>query len=455
MLLVVALIAIAFSVQGSHMGRDWVISRLSAYDGGYTSEECEQEIVESFNAVRKGANLAEVKIDADLMGWLKTTGKKIAVSNTKDLLKQIQDSDLNYTETYVVAAEAVSKRALVHQFDEVAQTSNPRFEWIGATVRSRRDGYGYEVMLVIGRKLREFQPELVSSHEANDFIAHCPHCKQRYMLRAQSRNGGLYLNCPKCGMNGGILATDSLGSYRWGNEFLLGYQPPAVFPADITREHEMFIVWNAVNGDCLYRTDRNAPGESRDAWQMGLETMVRGQGDCEDTSILLTDWLITRGFNARMAIGTMRGGGHAWCVVRLDGVEYLLESTNASPDMNHLPYVDRVGADYEPHTLIDRDYIYVLAKGMQKFKGRYYSDDWVAFKPRSRKDSANPQTLATVDQPDTGPRQISLRLPEGEAPKSTSVRLPELKRLADVANGSGDWQLLTPFATTHTQKPGK
>ncbi len=455
MLLVGALIAITFSVQGSRMGRDWVVSRLSAYDGGYTAEECEKDIVASFNLVRKQSSLSELKTDPDLMAWLKTTGKKIAVSNTKELLKQIQESDLNYTETYVVAAEAVSKRALVHQFDEAARKSNPRYESIGATVRPRRDGYGYEVLLVIGRKLQEFQPELVNSRDINDFIAHCPHCKQRYMLRAQSRNGGMYLSCPKCGMSGGILATDSLGSYRWGNEFLVGYQPPAVFPADITREHEMFIVWNAVNSDCIYRTDSNEPGESRDAWQMGLETMVRGQGDCEDTSILLTDWLIARGFNARMAIGTIRGGGHAWCVVRLDGVEYLLESTNANPDMNHLPYVERVGAGYEPHTLIDRDYIYVLAKGVQRFKGRYYSDDWVAFKPRPRKDLATPQKLAAADQPASGPRQISLRLPEGESPKSTSVRLPELKRLADVASGNDDWQLVTPFATSHPEASGK
>ncbi len=57
-------------------------------------------------------------------------------------------------------------------------------------------------------------------------------------------------------------------------------------------------------------------------WQFPSETLKRGYGDCEDTSILLASML--RNFtNAYVALGTYQGYGHAWCL--LD--RQILEST--------------------------------------------------------------------------------------------------------------------------------
>lgn len=443
---VLLMLVLAFSFQGSQVGHDWLVARLSEHDGGYSCEECEEDLIQNINQARASANLPEVTVDPALRAWLKSEGSNISVEDTKVLLDKLQATDLCYTESFAVSAKAVSKHSLAHQFDESAKTSKASLRSIGVVVRSVDDGIGYEVMVVLGKKLKPFNPDELSKHDADEFAAVCPHCKARYGLRAQPTNGGLYLRCPKCDMNGGVLATDALGTYRWANEFLVGYQPPAVFPPDLPRQNEMLLIWSAVATDCVYRTDVNDPKDSRDTWQTPLETMVRGQGDCEDTSILLTDWLISRGFNARLAVGALKGEGHAWCVVRLDGVEYLLESTSAPTDPNHLPFVEAVGKDYIPVTLCDRDFIYVPAKGSQGLGSKYFSEDWVAIKPRDRNESLTNDIASKPRAQTTGAKPVALHKAESTQEEVPTFRFPGIGRLADVNAGSDSWQLTTPFA---------
>ncbi len=52
-------------------------------------------------------------------------------------------------------------------------------------------------------------------------------------------------------------------------------------------------------------------------------------------------------------------GGYAWVVVKLYEREYLLESTETSPDPSYLPLVSRVGGRYAPKIHFDRSAIYV------------------------------------------------------------------------------------------------
>jgi hypothetical protein len=93
--------------------------------------------------------------------------------------------------------------------------------------------------------------------------------------------------------------------------------------------------------------------------------LERGSGDCEDTSILLADWLISRGFDARVVIGeTEAFQGHAWCVVRVEDEVYLLETTLESDDAPRTPPLAITMSErYRPEYLFDRDRLYFFGGG--------------------------------------------------------------------------------------------
>jgi predicted transglutaminase-like cysteine proteinase len=67
-----------------------------------------------------------------------------------------------------------------------------------------------------------------------------------------------------------------------------------------------------------YRSDEENFRYS-DVWQLPAELVRQGSGDCEDHAVLVVDWLIEKGFDARMVDGYMgsvaTGNGHAWAVV--------------------------------------------------------------------------------------------------------------------------------------------
>jgi hypothetical protein len=93
-------------------------------------------------------------------------------------------------------------------------------------------------------------------------------------------------------------------------------------------------IWRDVASSMTYEHDPAQHLGRSDVWHTSAESLDLKKGDCEDHAILLADWLIAEGYQARVACGTMTGrgveggeGGHAWVVVRLDGVEYHLEAT--------------------------------------------------------------------------------------------------------------------------------
>ncbi|GAI96722.1 unnamed protein product, partial [marine sediment metagenome] len=74
-------------------------------------------------------------------------------------------------------------------------------------------------------------------------------------------------------------------------------------------------------------------------WRFPSETL-RGFGDCEDTSILLTSLIRAGGAPCYVALGSLGGYGHSWC--QLDG--QILETTYTAarlvPDpQSYCPYV--------------------------------------------------------------------------------------------------------------------
>ncbi|GAI44261.1 unnamed protein product, partial [marine sediment metagenome] len=79
--------------------------------------------------------------------------------------------------------------------------------------------------------------------------------------------------------------------------------------------------------------------EVREHWQFPSETLARGEGDCEDTSILLTSLLRCVGIDAYTAIGEYLGYGHAWTTQ--NGFIYETTYTRARPiadPQDYYPY---------------------------------------------------------------------------------------------------------------------
>lgn len=65
-----------------------------------------------------------------------------------------------------------------------------------------------------------------------------------------------------------------------------------------------------------------------EVWLTTTQAWSRARGDCEDHAILLADWLIDMGIDARVVLGLHDRTGHAWVVVLREGKEYLLEATS-------------------------------------------------------------------------------------------------------------------------------
>ncbi len=144
-------------------------------------------------------------------------------------------------------------------------------------------------------------------------------------------------------LNYGVYALTAASTSKqlyFANGYLNGYVP---FQAES--------VWQPLE---LLRTRLNYQKDiiqydgRKDVWQTPRQSFEFTLGDCEDHALLLADWLIGLGYDARIALGEVqfRGqarGGHAWVVLFANGKEYILEATDKSkwsrlPLASTMPY---------------------------------------------------------------------------------------------------------------------
>lgn len=108
--------------------------------------------------------------------------------------------------------------------------------------------------------------------------------------------------------------------HHFANSYLVGFKPFK------TRQLWVPLYTLAIRKE--YQYDHLQYAGLADIWQTSRQAYYQKRGDCEDHAILLADWLIELGVDARVAMGTHNGEGHAW-VVAIDGdKEYLLEATS-------------------------------------------------------------------------------------------------------------------------------
>lgn len=109
------------------------------------------------------------------------------------------------------------------------------------------------------------------------------------------------------------------GTLHVPQTFMLGHVP--------YRAEQIWMPLYAISERLRYQLDRHQFQGREEVWLTTLQAWSRAKGDCEDHAILLADWLIEMGLDARVVLGKHRREGHAWVVVFKDGQEYLLEAT--------------------------------------------------------------------------------------------------------------------------------
>lgn len=112
-------------------------------------------------------------------------------------------------------------------------------------------------------------------------------------------------------------------------------------------------------------------------WQTSRQAFYFANGDCEDHAIVLADWLIDMGYDARVVMGTYENTGHAWVVLIKDNQEFILEATQKSQLSTGIPYPLAAGLpDYHPKAQFNRDTFWINTGS--SFTTSYRSDNWVA-----------------------------------------------------------------------------
>ena len=132
------------------------------------------------------------------------------------------------------------------------------------------------------------------------------------------------------------------------NTFLEGYEP---FKVD-NPALPLYVIARRKR----YEFDRIQYSGREDVWQSSRQAFFYPRGDCEDHAILLADWLISMGEDARVVLGEMQGEGHAWVVLFKDGKEYLLEATQKRGLSRNKPYpLAQLFTDYRPKYMFNRE----------------------------------------------------------------------------------------------------
>lgn len=130
------------------------------------------------------------------------------------------------------------------------------------------------------------------------------------------------------------------------NAFLIKFLP---FKTD-----QLWIVMRLVAERLKYAYDTDFfPDGYKDVWQTSKQAYRFMRGDCEDHAILIADWLIEMGYDARVAVGKMRGGGHAWVVLFENDQVYLIEATSKFSH-KQLPLA-KFRAEYHPLLMFNQD----------------------------------------------------------------------------------------------------
>lgn len=156
--------------------------------------------------------------------------------------------------------------------------------------------------------------------------------------------------------------------HHFVNSYLVGFMP---FETDA-----VWVPLYTLTLQKSYMFDHLQYSGLADVWQNSRQAFYYTRGDCEDHAIILADWLIGLGRDARVVLGTVNGEGHAWVVLFMDEKEYLLEATDKrklrSVNDFQLAYL---ATEYRPEYQFNRHQFWFNTGSAMTTK--YSGDHWV------------------------------------------------------------------------------
>jgi hypothetical protein len=327
--------------------------------------------------------------DREVEEWLLTSDHSGSTS-PEALAESIRRKWPQYQDVRVLDAYSLFDDGIVERVMGWTEATAAELTHVSVAVKPGPWHAGSSVTIVAGMRLPLLSAKTLNDPNHSLFYSTCTLCKESQPCKIPRPAPVLKLRCQHCQHVYAMLAVDTQGNYRPVNEFLTGYMPPNTLLPGPTKLQELMAIWQAETQLCRYLTDGRK--EHDDAWQTARETRELRQGDCEDSAILLADWLLTRGFQARVAIGRYdaKKSAHAWVTVRVDGSEFLLESTEAPLGLQRPPLVRELGARYVPELLFDRSAIYIPKGPDATVVSDYWSED------RWQRVSGEPEKEAVV-----------------------------------------------------------
>lgn len=146
-----------------------------------------------------------------------------------------------------------------------------------------------------------------------------------------------------------VISLSALGldwKHHFANSFLVGIRP---FPVK-----NKWLPLYTIAKLKTYEYDHKQYN-AKEMWQNSAQAFKYPRGDCEDHALILADWLISEGVDARVVGGKYKNIGHAWVVAIINNKEYILEATSkrASNNWNSYPLA-KLAINYHAQYMFNR-----------------------------------------------------------------------------------------------------
>jgi hypothetical protein len=167
-------------------------------------------------------------------------------------------------------------------------------------------------------------------------------------------------------VTGSAFGIDTL--HHFLNHYLIGYAP--------FKTEQLWIPLYTITMRLKYQLDAEQYWGLNEVWQNSKEAFINTRGDCEDHALVLTEWLIDMGLDARVVLGTYENKGHAWVVVLKGSEVFLLEATSKQKrkKWRHYPLA-KFEPNYHPKFMFNRHYFWLNTGSI--YTTNYKSGNWI------------------------------------------------------------------------------